>query len=208
MKQAPGTLAGLVRLICLLALPCVALAAEDRPSAHIDLEVLRTVEPYPPYADFCRRHPSECQLSGPGVLDHSDELMRQLRAVSAAVNSEVTFALDSESHAVEDYWTLPTSGYGDCEDLALAKRSRLVRLGHSAGALRLAFVFHREHMSSHCVLTVETTGGTYLLDSQTDEVKRWSEVPYNFEARERQDGLWDRYDQSQWRYHGPVSTTP
>jgi predicted transglutaminase-like cysteine proteinase len=92
--------------------------------------------------------------------------------------------------------------------LALAKRSRLVRLGYSAGALRLAFVFHREHMSSHCVLTVETTGGTFLLDSQTDEVKRWSEVPYNFEARERQDSRWDRYDQSQWRYQGPISTNP
>jgi len=208
MKQAPRALAGLVKLICLLTLPCAALGTGHGPSAHIDLRVVRTVDAYPPYADFCRRHPEECQLSGPGQLKHSDELMRQLQAVSAAVNSEVTFALDNELHAVEDYWTLPTSGYGDCEDLALAKRSRLVRLGYSAGALRLAFVFHREHMSSHCVLTVETTGGTFLLDSQTDEVKRWSEVPYNFEARERQDSRWDRYDQSQWQYQGPISTNP
>lgn len=181
--------------------------AEDGGSDHIDLRVARVVEPYPPYADFCRRQPKECQLSGAGSLSYSDELINRLEAVTAEVNGEVKFALDSEIHAVEDFWTLPTSGYGDCEDSALAKRSRLVKFGYSAGALRLAFVFHKEDMTAHCVLTVETTRGTFLLDSQTDEVKRWSEVPYNFEARERRDGRWDRYDQSQWQYDSPVSTT-
>lgn len=186
----------------------VCAADAGAPPPHLDLPVVRVADPYPPYAEFCRRQPDQCRLDGPASIRHDAELMDTLRSVSAQVNREVRFALDSANHGVEEYWALPTSGYGDCEDVALAKRARLVGLGYPAGALRLAFVFHRDTMGSHCVLTVETTQGTFLLDSHTDEVERWSETPYNFEARERRDGRWDRYDQSGWHYDNAVSDPP
>ncbi len=184
----------------LLALPGYLSAGQASDLPGLNLPVMRVAPAYPPYADFCRRKPDECRLTGTGVATYSLELMAALRDVSRTVNHEIRFARDIDNHGIEDYWSLPTSGYGDCEDLALEKRSRLSRQGYPRGSMRLTFVADRTHMTSHCVLTVDTTRGTFLLDSHTDDVKRWREAPYNFEARERQDGRWDRYDQSSWRY--------
>jgi predicted transglutaminase-like cysteine proteinase len=170
------------------------------PAGRLSLPVAEVVERHPPYADFCRRMPSECDLRGATVLSYSPVLLHSLRKVNTAVNEQIAFALDIEQYNVEEHWALPASGRGDCEDMALEKRSRLVRSGYAPGALRLALVFHRRLLNSHCVLTVETTAGTYLLDSFTSEVLRWDQTPYNFEARERPDGNWDRFDQTQWRY--------
>ena len=177
-------------------------ALPDRAFANsrLSLPVVNVVQRYPPYEDFCRRYPNECDLGGASVLFHSADLMDRIRVTNITVNREIRFLLDISQYNVEEYWALPTSGYGDCEDLALEKRSRLVKAGVSPGALRLAFVFHRRLLNSHCVLTVETTEGTYILDSYTDDVSRWDQVPYNFETRERTDGLWDRFDQTNWNY--------
>ena len=184
----------------LLALPGLSISEHTGRALGLDLPVVRVAPAYPPYADFCQRTPAECQLTGAGIAEYSPELMAALRDISRTVNHEIRFARDIDNHGEEDYWSLPTSGYGDCEDLALEKRSRLARRGYPRAAMRLTFVLDPEHMTSHCVLTVDTSLGTFLLDSHTDVVKKWSETSYNFEARERQDGRWDRYDQSSWRY--------
>lgn len=126
--------------------------------------------------------------------------MEKLNGINVSVNSEISFSLDANQYRAEDYWALPVSGFGDCEDFALEKRSRLARSGVARGALRLAFVLHKRHLSSHCVLTAETSKGTYILDSYFDEVLRWDHGFYNFEARERTDGRWDRFDQMEWSY--------
>lgn len=167
---------------------------------QLSLPVVNVVVRYPPYADFCRRYPHECDLSGASVLPHSTDLMDTIRETNVTVNREIQFMLDISQYNVEEYWALPISGYGDCEDLALEKRSRLVKAGVASGALRLAIVFHRRFLNSHCILTVETSEGTYILDSYADDVSRWDQAPYNFEARERTDGLWDRFDQTNWNY--------
>jgi predicted transglutaminase-like cysteine proteinase len=172
-------------------------------AASIDLPVISIVERYPPYALFCRRQPAACQLDGASVIPHSATLMQELQRVSADVNREVVFALDQDIYSIEDYWALPHSGYGDCEDIALAKRARLIALDYPSAALRLAFVYIRG-LSGHCILTVETTEGTFLLDSRRDAVVHWAETGYAFEARERPDGRWDRYDQSLWRFDSPA----
>lgn len=166
----------------------------------IDLPIVKTTGRYGPYDDFCRREPSECELKGVEVLPYHRQLMQDLRQTSATLNRRIRFSLDQDLYSVEDYWALPETGYGDCEDIALAKRRHLVDLGYASAALRLAFVFSRAESGAHCLLTVETTRGTFLLDSDTDIVQHWRDSPYNFEARERPDGRWDRYDQSLWRY--------
>ena len=170
------------------------------PEGQLSIPVVKVVGQLPPYADFCRRQPEECDLSGDTVTDYSPGLMRRLNEINTSVNQEIRFALDSSQYGSEEYWALPVSGYGDCEDLALEKRSRLAAYGEPRGALRLAIVFHRKHLNSHCVLTVETSRGTYILDSYMNEVRRWDKTLYNYEARERIDGLWDRFDQTNWRY--------
>ena len=185
-------------------LACCSATAEQSevaaPNAQLSLPVVGVAESYPSYADFCRRHPQECDLSGASVVAFSDDLMHQLSQVNLAVNMEIRFAFDADQYGAEEYWALPSSGYGDCEDLALEKRSRLAASGVPRGALRLAIVFHKRHLNSHCILTVETSQGTYILDSYTNRICRWDKTPYNFEVRERADGQWDRFDQTDWRY--------
>ena len=196
-------------LASLLGLSAAWADEQSMPMAsRLDLPVVRIVERYPPYADFCRRRPDQCRLDGARSIEHDERLRQRLHEVSATVNHEVRFALDRDIYAVEDYWNLPSAGYGDCEDMALAKRAELVRRGYPSAALRLAFVFDQSELSSHCVLTVETTGGTLVLDSETDAVHLWHETSYNFEARERPDGRWDRYDQTEWRFNGALPSGP
>lgn len=177
-------------------------AGPDAPAAdgRLALPLAEVVGRPAPYADFCRRHPEQCDLSGDGVVEHDPRLMATLASVNAAVNREVRFVLDKLQHNAEEYWALPASGRGDCEDEALEKRRRLAALGLPRGALRLALVMHRKRLSAHAVLTVETSRGTYILDSLTDEVLRWNRTPYNFEARERPDGRWERFDQTEWTW--------
>jgi predicted transglutaminase-like cysteine proteinase len=202
------------RSVAVFCLSAVALSPADdgAPRAdhrlRIDLPVVATTDRYPPYDDFCRRQPPACTLEGAPIIEQADGLLDDLQQVSREINRAVRFTLDSEIYSVEDYWALPTSGFGDCEDVALAKRVRLVAMGYPSAALRLAFVFSPDALSAHCVLTAETALGTFVLDSFTDAVVHWTESGYNFEARERPDGRWERYDQSLWQYARPPGILP
>lgn len=202
-RQLAHICAGLLALLFQSAQSDMAHGDEAMPlsmSPWLGLPVVQIVPHYRPYDDFCRRHPAQCDLSGAGVVPYGSALVETLNSVNAAVNREVRFVLDKTEYDREEYWTLPDNGRGDCEDKALEKRRRLAERGLPLGAMRMALVFHRDWLSSHGVLTIETSKGTYVLDSRTDEVQRWDQVPYNFEARERPDGGWERFDQSRWRY--------
>lgn len=177
--------------------------ARDVSNTRLKLPVVEVVHGYAPYQDFCRRNPPSCDLSGPAVASFDQALARRVRLVNESVNREIRFVLDRDQYGFEEYWNYPRSGRGDCEDIALEKRARLVRRGIPRGALRLAIVHHRQLLSSHCVLTLETDAGTYVLDSFSDRIGFWYDSCYNFEARERADGSWERYDQSGWLFDCP-----
>jgi len=70
----------------------------------------------------------------------------------------------------------------------------------SRAAFTMAIVSHKKLLSMHAVLLAETTEGTFVLDNLTNDVLLWNQAPYNFEARERTDGKWTRFDQSYWTY--------
>ena len=166
----------------------------------MNLLVIDTIPNYAPYVKFCIRNPGECDLTGPGVIDLSFEIKRAIGQINSTVNREIRFALDIEQYEKEEYWSYPRSGRGDCEDKALEKRSRLVKLGIPRSAMRLAIAFNKVFHYSHCLLTVETNEGTYVLDSFSDEVMAWHQAPYNYEMRERADGKWERFDQGIWSH--------
>jgi len=137
-------------------------------------------------------------MVGPNVVEFDTSVEQELRLVIKKVNKEIVFTLDRDQYGVEEYWNYPSTGRGDCEDIAMEKRARLVRKEFPRSTLRLAIVLHRERLSSHCILTVETTAGTYVLDSFSDLISVWHEAPYYFESRERNDGQWERFDQGVW----------
>ncbi len=120
--------------------------------------------------------------------------------VNRSVNAEVRFVPDQEWQGREEFWSLLLRGCGDCEDFALEKRRRLVESGLPRGAMTMAIVYHRTEWFGHVVLLIETSAGTFALDNLRDDVRCWDEVPYNYETRERPDGLWTRFDQTDWKW--------
>jgi predicted transglutaminase-like cysteine proteinase len=184
-------------ILCVLLLSASpALAAEK--SRRLQLPVTSIVDPPRAYLEFCQANPGHCDMTGSLVIEYGPEVLHNLNHVTSEVNAEFQCVSDWIVHGVEELWSYPRQGVGDCEDFALEKRRRLVARGLPRAALTFAIVYHRRMMSPHTVLLVETTAGTYLLDNQVDDVLIWSETPYNFEMRERPDGKWERYDQKIW----------
>lgn len=183
----------------LAVLALVALAPPMRGGAFppecptMELAVRRLEPPPQPYVEFCGRNPGHCELTGTAVLDWSPALGAALAAVNAAVNADVRFLSDPECWGLEDYWTYPAFGRGDCEDYALEKRRRLVAEGLPSAALTMAILHHREEYFPHAVLTVETDAGTWVLDNLHDAPICWADLPYRWEQRERPDGQWARF---------------
>ena len=141
----------------------------------------------PPYghADFCRRDPRECAQ---GTLEETrrpgtGEAMAELDRVNRQTNADIVPVTDTEQYGVEDHWTLPRSGKGDCEDYALLKRQRLIKAGWPASALLMTVVFD-EKREGHAVLTARTADGDFILDNKTSDIKLWSKTPYQFVMRQ------------------------
>ncbi len=141
----------------------------------------------PPYGhvDFCMRDPRECSQ---GVTEETRRAgdaraIAELDKVNRQVNAEIAPMTDMDQYGVEDYWTLPRSGKGDCEDYALLKRHRLIAAGWPPSALLMTVVYDERH-EGHAVLTARTSDGDFILDNKTDTIKLWSKTPYRFVMRQ------------------------
>ena len=140
---------------------------------------------------FCAEDPVECLPRGAGLgLELTAPLWQQLNAVNLRINREVIPVTDKDLYSVEEVWALPGS-YGDCEDYALLKRSRLVAAGWPTSALLVTVVFD-EVGDGHAVLLAHTLQGDFVLDNKTDEIRRWYETPYQFVKRQAEN------DPKQW----------
>ncbi|MFH2203027.1 MAG: transglutaminase-like cysteine peptidase [Elusimicrobiota bacterium] len=163
---------------------------------HLKLPLLKVVPAPTFYADFCDRYPGDCDLSGPGTITLTPEIWRQLDSVNREVNGAFKLIPDAEHTGgqFEEFWDYLDPGYGDCEDFALEKRRRLVKLGLPRGALRMTTAFHKELLYPHAILLVETSQGTLVLDQESQSIDYWDEKPLMYEKRERQDGRWEVFE--------------
>jgi predicted transglutaminase-like cysteine proteinase len=110
----------------------------------------------------------------PVIIDQAH--WTQLEQVQMEVDRKVHYVSDMERFGVEDWWE-PAVDKGDCEDIVLAKRQRLMDLGWPADALRIAVVIDG-HGALHAVLTVDALSqqgkpATYVLDSHFEHVEPW-----------------------------------
>lgn len=92
----------------------------------------------------------------------------RIAAVNRWVNRHVTFVADRGG----DRWaggpqTL-SRGWGDCEDIALAKMALLESLGLSRDDMYLVLLRHRGGGDDHAVLAVRHAGYLLLLDNRSD----------------------------------------
>jgi predicted transglutaminase-like cysteine proteinase len=110
---------------------------------------------------YCLKN--DCSPSGASSVPYSAKVMADMQRVTAAVNGSIRYRSDKTEE-----WRVNVSA-GDCEDFAMTKRSRLMRMGYPASSLRLA-VGHTAKGEYHAVLVVKTDEGAFVLDNLTDQV--------------------------------------
>ncbi|MDR3475813.1 MAG: transglutaminase-like cysteine peptidase [Devosia sp.] len=148
------------------------------------------------HADFCKRYPNECTMNATVVDDIqlTPDNWKQLLEVNSYFNTSIVPETDMQLYHVAEYWTYP-HGYGDCEDIALAKRKQLIEAGWPASAL-LMTVAKLADGEGHAVLMVRTDRGDLILDNQDSTIRDWRNSPYHFLKRQSQDnaGQWVAID--------------
>ncbi len=144
------------------------------------------------HADFCRRNPSECRVNASVVDDVqlTPQSWQQLLSVNTTFNTTIVPETDQQLYGVAEYWTYP-HGFGDCEDIALAKRRALIQAGWPVSDL-LMTVAREADGEGHAVLMVRTDRGDLILDNQDSAVRDWKDSPYHFLKRQSQSdaGAW------------------
>ncbi len=152
----------------------------------------RTTQPVGHY-ELCKRSPIECnqKTANSAPVELTRSLWSEIVAINTDVNTAVTPRTDMEMWGVEEYWSYPTNGAGDCEDYVLEKRRRLMELGVPAGNL-LVTVVRQPNGEGHAVLTVRTTLGEFILDNLDTRVMAWDKTPYTYLKRqsEKNSGVW------------------
>jgi predicted transglutaminase-like cysteine proteinase len=141
----------------------------------------RLAKPPPGFVAFCERSPGQCTAgessARPLLLDTGT--WETLERVNTATNLAIAPKADSIHYGMEEYWTIPTDGYGDCDDYVLAKRSALIARGIPESALSIAIVFTPRFVR-HTVLIVATDKGTYVLDNLRNEIVSWNKAEYGW----------------------------
>ena len=138
------------------------------------------------HADFCKRYPAECGMN-PTVVDDihlTPQSWQHLLDVNTSFNTSIVPETDMQLYHVPEYWTYP-HGYGDCEDIALAKRRQLIEDGWPVSTL-LMTVAKEANGEGHAVLMVRTDRVDLILDNQDSTIRDWRESPYHFLKRQSQ----------------------
>jgi predicted transglutaminase-like cysteine proteinase len=191
-------MAGAVALALLGPLSMTKAGAQQRQTAFLG-EMGATTAPIG-WRQFCRDFPADCRARPERI-----ELVRADRAnwtaltrINAHVNTAVEPVTDLDQYGVDEVWTYPVSGRGDCEDYVLLKKQMLIRAGFPASALLITVVRDRKG-EGHAILTVRTDRGDYILDNETDEIRLWSQTGYRFVKRQSE------ADPDRWVTIGPAS---
>ena len=145
------------------------------------------------WVQFCSENAADCVQRSPAARAFTMGAtgFGLLARVNLQVNREIEQVTDQEHFGVEEYWTYPVDGKGDCEDLVLEKKRRLIALGVPREAMLITVVRDLAG-DGHAILTVVTDRGDYVLDNFTNEVKLWHETGYRFIKRQSQT------DPNQW----------
>ncbi|WP_430512961.1 transglutaminase-like cysteine peptidase [Pannonibacter phragmitetus] len=139
------------------------------------------------YQIFCLRNSTECRKTkGATSVPYTAALAAKVQRVNLSVNRSMKWTQDER-----EVWKIGGTA-GDCEDFALTKRSRLIRMGIPAGALRMAVVKTRNG-EGHAVLVVRTSKGDLVLDNTKDEVVTREQTNYRWLAIASSDPrTWER----------------
>ena len=139
------------------------------------------------WIEFCQTNPDECDVQtvdAAGVRIDA-KIWTKIVRLNREVNASIEQVEDIDQFGVLEKWTYPVNGQGDCEDIVLEKRRRLIEAGLPRSAL-LITVVRDEQGDGHAVLTLRTDRGDYVLDNKTSKIRRWQDTPYGFVKRQSQ----------------------
>lgn len=190
----------------IVVLPAAVAIPEARPEEELGwiVPMLMTGEERGPpsgHVDFCQRYPQECGPTVSAIVILTDDLLALLRDVDRSVNWSVAPMSDQELYGVEERWDFPSKGAGDCDEVVLEKRRRLIMAGLPRSTLLLTYVLARTEdgvdVGPHLVLTIVTDQGDLILDNLR-KLDSWYESPHQFIARESAfgGGRWEMIDDS------------
>ena len=139
------------------------------------------------WVEFCADNPEECRGGPTQARDivMSQAAWRDLNKVNDWVNETIKPMTDMDHWGVIEKWSLPTDGYGDCEDYVLMKRKMLIDAGWPREALLITVVRDKKG-EGHAVLTVKSDKGEFILDNQDESILPWTETGYRFVKRQSQ----------------------
>ncbi|MBL8589657.1 MAG: transglutaminase-like cysteine peptidase [Methylobacteriaceae bacterium] len=140
----------------------------------------------PENAEDCRVEPL-----APRVAAMTAKAWKTVARINRNVNAAVAPVSDLDNYGVEERWTYPVNGRGDCEDYVLLKRRLLIEAGFPRQAL-LVTVVRERNGEGHAVLTLATSEGDFVLDNKRDQIRLWREAGYAFVKRQSQEdpNLW------------------
>ena len=91
--------------------------------------------------------------------------MGLLNKVNAQVNHDIRPMSDEAQYGGDRWVSEPASGFGDCDDYAMTKMTRLAAAGVAGDAMSIALVY-TETGEYHAVLSVRTANGEMILDNR------------------------------------------
>jgi predicted transglutaminase-like cysteine proteinase len=150
-------------------------------------------DPPPGFLSFCLRFADQCTYDAAesDTIKLDPQIWALANSVNLTWNTEIWPEHDKSHYDRTEYWTIPTDGYGDCKDYALAKREQLAASGIPMQALRVAIVL-TDQGERHAVLTIATDKGDYVLDNLTDQILPWTATSYHWIGRQ------DPHDPLSW----------
>lgn len=168
-------------------------AAGHEAAAEGMLTAGRTSQPVGHY-ELCQILPKECVRNVDArrkPVELTRTLWSQMIDINNAANETIIPLTDNEIWGVEEKWSYPDNGVGDCEDYVLEKRRRLNDLGIPLSDL-LITVVRQPNGDGHAVLTVRTSLGDFILDNLEPRILPWQETEYQYLKRqsEAHAGIW------------------
>jgi predicted transglutaminase-like cysteine proteinase len=101
----------------------------------------------------------------------TDKIWKKIKSINKLAN-KIPYKTDDKVHGQLDFWTanLEKYKYGDCDDYMLYKRKLLINNGIPWECLLPATCM--TNSGGHAVLIIRTTEGNYVLDNNTDKIRR------------------------------------
>ena len=128
---------------------------------------------------LCYKYDWACSTSRGTTAKLTQADVGVVHQINKSINRQIREVSDKSQYRKTDYWTLPSSRRGDCEDIALLKKKHLIKAGIAPERLLMATVLDRKRRG-HAVLILRTNSGDYVLDNLTNKIKPWSATGYTF----------------------------